>query len=191
MKDIMLDLETLGTQPGSAIVSIGAVYFDLNTGELGETFYRVVDIRSEGPPFKVGMDTVCWWMQQENAARAVFDTKAAGVGPPSVRIVQALTEFAEFANKDDTRKTLIWGNGASFDNVVLTEAYRIVGIPCPWPYYNDRCYRTVRAHYKSMGIDPPLVREGTFHNALDDAITQVKHLIKIVHMDKLSRMKLP
>jgi DNA polymerase III epsilon subunit-like protein len=35
---VMLDLETMGKRAGCAIVSIGAVEFDINTGEIGRTF---------------------------------------------------------------------------------------------------------------------------------------------------------
>lgn len=35
MKHVMLDLETMGNGPRAAIVSIGAVFFDPLTGELG------------------------------------------------------------------------------------------------------------------------------------------------------------
>jgi uncharacterized protein YdcH (DUF465 family) len=63
--------------------------------------------------------------------------------------------------------------------VVLAEFYRLHGMPTPWPYYNDRCYRTVRALYK--GKEPPFVRLGTFHNALDDAMSQATHLIKLLN----------
>ena len=38
MKDIMLDLETLSLDNNAVVVSIGAVKFDLATGETGETF---------------------------------------------------------------------------------------------------------------------------------------------------------
>ena len=38
--DVMIDLETLGIQPGSVIRSIGAVVFDPVTNTLGSTFYQ-------------------------------------------------------------------------------------------------------------------------------------------------------
>ena len=44
MKHIMIDLETMGNKSYSAIVSIGAVKFDIKTGETGETFYRNVNL---------------------------------------------------------------------------------------------------------------------------------------------------
>ena len=40
---VMLDLETMGRKSNSALVSIGAVEFDLITGETGREFYKVID----------------------------------------------------------------------------------------------------------------------------------------------------
>jgi len=38
MKDVMLDVETLGTKSTAAIIQIGACYFDRETGEIGDKF---------------------------------------------------------------------------------------------------------------------------------------------------------
>jgi exodeoxyribonuclease VIII len=70
----------------------------------------------------------------------------------------------------------IWGNGASFDNVILANAYRRNDLNIPWKYYNDRCYRTM----KSLAPHIKMEREGTHHNALSDAISQANHLIRIM-----------
>lgn len=44
MHNIMLDLETLGTGPNAAVIAIGACFFDIETREIGATFYRVLDL---------------------------------------------------------------------------------------------------------------------------------------------------
>lgn len=44
MLDIMCDLESMGTQPDSAIVGIGLVEFDLSKGLIGNTFFRSVNL---------------------------------------------------------------------------------------------------------------------------------------------------
>ena len=46
MLDVMLDLETMGTQPDAAIVAIGAVEFDLEAAQLGRRFYQPVTLDS-------------------------------------------------------------------------------------------------------------------------------------------------
>jgi exodeoxyribonuclease VIII len=69
-----------------------------------------------------------------------------------------------------------WGNGASFDNVIMDNAYRAVNMTRPWLPWEDRCYRTMK-NLVNIPIDK---REGVYHNALDDALTQAKHLMKIL-----------
>ena len=46
MKDIMLDLEVMGNGSSAAICAIGAVEFDLESGELGREFYTIVNLES-------------------------------------------------------------------------------------------------------------------------------------------------
>ena len=171
MQDIMLDLETMGTGPAAAIVAIGAVEFDLGTRQLGRRFYQVVDLKSsvlEGGILDA--DTVCWWMKQSDAARAVFSA-------PAQHIMQALRMFGEFAGECCGAGDLnIWGNGAAFDNVVLASAFDRSGIQRPWAYQNDRCYRTVKALHPEVSWE----RVGTAHNALDDAISQAQHLVAMM-----------
>lgn len=44
--DVMIDLETMGTNTCAPIVSIGAVFFSPESEELGATFYVPVNLRS-------------------------------------------------------------------------------------------------------------------------------------------------
>lgn len=166
--EIMGDIETLGTSPNSVIVSIGAAMFDLTKGEIVDKFYRVIDIQScVDAGLVIDPGTVVWWMKQSDAARKVF-TEQSFVLP------HVLKEFSAWVGKSDS-KCRFWGNGATFDNVLVDSAYKAVGLRKPWGYWDDRCYRTVAAMVPHVKIE----RSGTHHNALDDAITQAKHLIKI------------
>lgn len=38
MNHLMIDLETMGSGPYAPIISIGAVFFDPNTGAIGDDF---------------------------------------------------------------------------------------------------------------------------------------------------------
>ena len=161
--NIMVDLETMATHPNAAIVAIGAVRF---TDDLKDTFYQVVDMQScIQAGLEVDGDTVNWWLMQEAAARKA-------ITEPGIELTKALTQFALWVGKD----AVVWGNGASFDNAILTNAYYKSGIVLPWKYHNNRCYRTVKSFYSSIKLN----RIGTLHNALDDAKSQAAHLINIL-----------
>lgn len=170
--DIMLDLETLDTTSTAVIVSIGATYFDLQSGILGDPFY--VEISSQGlkdQAYKgrtINIDTIIWWMGQTAEARSVFlSNEHEKVGTAS-----ALEQFAAYATKHG--KSNIWGNGMDFDNVILASCYKTFMIEQPWGTFNNRCYRTAKS---MLGHKAQLEREGTYHQACDDAISQALHLI--------------
>lgn len=165
---IMLDLETLGTKPGSVIVSIGAVKF--NNYEITSSFYERIDPEScVAVGLKIDIPTVMWWLQQENAARLEI-TK------PGKNLCEVLNSFAVWVGCDEVE---VWGNGAAFDNVLLSNAYTSAGVKCPWNFWNDRCYRTI----KNMHPEVPMrTLIGTHHNALDDAKTQTLHLMDILNL---------
>lgn len=163
--NVMVDLETLGNSSHSAIISIGAVEF--TEDGLGRDFYCLVDPQS-CQDYRLRMDasTVMWWMQQSDQARAAFKGKG-------LTLDTALASFTEWFNP----KACMWGNGATFDNVILDNAYKAAGMKRPWHFTKDRCYRTLKALYPQIKADD---REGTYHNALDDAVYQANHAIKIL-----------
>jgi hypothetical protein len=153
----MMDLETFGNGSNAMIVSIGACDFNME-----RKFYAVVDPeRSSGD---ISPGTVKWWMQQSDDARAMFKAQ----GEP---LEQVLAKFTRFLNDSavvmDKRK--VWGNGATFDNVILSNAYDRHNMARPWMFWNDRCYRTLKGLYPGEELPK---REGTHHNALDDALYQ-------------------
>ena len=74
------------------------------------------------------------------------------------------------------RNVCIWGNGAAFDNVILRTAYERLGLKAPWNFWDDRCFRTVKALHPEVEY----VKSGAAHNALDDAKNQALYLMKVL-----------
>lgn len=167
--NVMVDLETLGNSSSSVILSIGAVEFDTITGQLGRQFYRVIDPQScVDAGLIMDVSTVLWWMQQSGEARQVFKEERKD------HLNLALAEFAVWYPEGSS----LWGNGATFDNVILVNAYRACGIKAPWDFWQDRCYRTL----KNLMPEVEHERKGVHHNALDDAIYQAEHAIKLLQI---------
>lgn len=173
MKDVMIDLETMGNGPSAAIIAIGAVSFDIKEQKLGAEFYCKISLESS---VKAGgvMDasTVLWWLQQSEEARAEFKEKGA-------QIHDALHDFQLWMDSlhIDIKERKVWGNGATFDNVILRSAYNNCSMKTPWEYFGDRCYRTVKNMYPHIKME----RTGTHHNALDDAKSQAVHLMAMLN----------
>lgn len=162
MQNVMLDLETLGTRPGSVILSIGAAFFDLD-GRIGETFYRNISTKScieRG--LTVDERTQEWWRQQSDAARqsVLVDRRM---------LDDVVTDFASFFRSGGG--VYVWAQGAAFDPPLWEAASLACGRPAPWKYFNHRDTRTA---YALFGFDPrSLPREGVHHNALDDVLHQI------------------
>lgn len=168
-EDIMVDLETYDTAPTACLLSIGACVVNWNGGEPTQPFYVVVDLDSQKGLRTVSSSTKSWWDTQSEEARAVF------TAPIKHSLPAALQAFSDYLTSvTNHRERRIWGNGSDFDNVILVDAYRQMGLKLPWDFWNNRCFRTTR---KELGhfINEP-ARGGTHHNALDDAIFQAKIL---------------
>jgi exodeoxyribonuclease VIII len=161
----MVDIETMGTSPDAPILSIGAVEF--NSNGLVRGFYEECAIGSlKGSGARIDPETIAWWLKQEDAPRLkIANAKGSHI--------DMLRRFAAFVH--DINPCGVWGNGVGFDNILLTQSFKRAKIKQPWPFWADRCYRTM----KSVFPDIPLTRVGDHHNALDDAKTQALHLIEI------------
>ena len=167
--DLMLDLETTGTQPGCGILSIAAVPFDVPYPL--EYFYQQIRLDSNAELRLVSdRKTMEWWGKQSEAARS----EAFG---GTVDIMITLTEFAAYC-KSLPAAPILWGNGADFDAPILKAAYDAAGISIPWHYSDTRCYRTLKNLFGHVVQDVPVVK----HNALEDAKAQAATAERIIQM---------
>ncbi len=178
----MIDLETMGTNPHSPIVAIGAVFFNPVTGELGKTFYRTVDLESS---MKLGLtptaNTIKWWMNQDKkVVEEVIKAKSS-----ITDALTALSQFAVFAYSPAANYggslLKIWGNGSAFDNVILRESYKACHLTPFWEFWNDMDVRTIVDMGRCVGFDPKrdIPFDGDRHNALADAVHQAKYVSAI------------
>lgn len=169
--DIVVDLETLGTEPEAAILSIGAVRFhpftrdsEQSISEPDRTFYARLNERVQLDNGRmVDPDTLLWWQAQSKGAKAVFEEETEDVET-------ALKRFADFCK--GARR--LWGNGNMFDNAILRNIFRQYKLEYPIPYRKDLDLRTVtfmwrkllhKAH-NQLPDDNSLVYD---HTALSDA----------------------
>ncbi|EFT2754037.1 exonuclease [Escherichia coli] len=170
---LMIDLETMGKNPDAPIISIGAIFFDPQTGDMGPEFSKTIDLETAGGV--IDRDTIKWWLKQSREAQSAILTD-------EIPLDDALLQLREFIDENSGEFFVrVWGNGASFDNVILRRSYERQGIPCPWRYYNDRDVRTILELGKAIDFDArtAIPFEGVPHNALDDARHQAKQVSAI------------
>ncbi len=176
---LMVDMETMGNSPDAPIVSIGAVFFDPSTGNTGAEFYQVVRLESSMSfGMKPDASTIQWWLKQSSEARsAILVDEAMGLR----ETLELLADFIAENSANGSHTVQLWGNGCSFDNVILRRAYALTDTPFAVPFWNDRDVRTMVELGKSVGINPryDIPFEGDMHNALSDARHQVKYVSAI------------
>ncbi|HFK3199607.1 TPA: 3'-5' exoribonuclease [Escherichia coli] len=170
---LMIDLETMGKNPDAPIISIGAIFFDPQTGDMGPEFIKTVDLETAGGI--IDRDAIKWWLKQSREAQSAILVD-------EIPLDDALLQLREFIDENSGEFFVrAWGNGANFDNVILRRSYERQGIPCPWRYYNDRDVRTIVELGKALEFDAraAIPFEGVPHNALDDARHQAKYVSAI------------
>ncbi|HDW3971986.1 exonuclease [Escherichia coli] len=170
---LMIDLETMGKNPDAPIISIGAIFFDPQTGDMGPEFSKTIDLETAGGV--IDRDTIKWWLKQSREAQSAIMTD-------EIPLDDALLQLREFIDENSGEFFIqVWGNGANFDNTILRRSYERQGIPCPWRYYNDRDVRTIVELGKAIDFDArtAIPFEGERHNALDDARYQAKYVSAI------------
>ncbi|HAI1453583.1 TPA: 3'-5' exoribonuclease [Escherichia coli] len=146
------------------------------TGETGEEFSVNISLESS-MRYRARPDAsaILWWMEQSEEARKSLTSNTQ-------ELSTALSWLSEFIIKNANHKLVqVWGNGASFDCVILRNSYSLTGQPVPWQWWNDRDVRTIVELGKVIGFDPKrdMPFKGTRHNALDDAIHQAKYVSAI------------
>ena len=171
--DLMIDIETMGTAADSALVQIGAVFFNIPRRALGPTFLQTIHlataVRDGG---KIDPGTVLWWLGQGDAAR-----KGIRFGGRDIRVV--LQEFSDWIKEtcrhEDVR---VWGNSPTMDCTIPRTAYERAGMEVPWYWSHERDFRTVRNMNPKVEYNTDDKGDDA-HNALVDAVFQAKHLFKI------------
>jgi hypothetical protein len=147
----MVDIETLGLEPGSAIVAIGAVEF--GPDGLGREFRGHIDLEScQDAGLTIDAGTLQWWLDQDERVQEQLE------GGEDLTTV--LAGFDAWYDADE-----IWANSPSFDCELLERAFDAVGLEEPWHFTDERCFRTLR----SLGVDARVTRDGAEHDALADA----------------------
>lgn len=180
MKDLMLDLETLGTAADSVILSVGAVKFELESDKMDpKGFYGSISVESNlDAGRRISEDTLLWWLKQPTAAQHVFFED-------KLSLEQVLCDLADWLVDD---RWQVWAKGPAFDVAMLEHAYKSFGMSTPWQFWNVRCVRTYEGLPGAKGVKSEVPMQGTAHNALSDAVHQAQ-IVQRVHRKLFSPAK--
>lgn len=175
-RDLMVDIETMGTTPDAAVVTVGAVMFDLTAGPEQTIDKRCLAKASVASNQDFGRtisgSTLEWWFKQDPAAiRGLIEGQVTNLR-------NALTQFRLWA--DEHRPERVWANDPDFDVVILQSAFRSCNVHWSWHFAINRSMRTIGElaypDQRERRTVIKAIREqvGTHHKADDDAEAQAR-----------------
>lgn len=189
-QDIMVDLETLGTDIDSTIIQISAVCFNIENGEVRSVFNECVDIsKNASYELKITGDTIKWWLtNNHNTLEKILNEGEDS----STNVLRNFSNWLS-AMGNPYSEVHLWGNGILFDNAMIKHHMETNVIKYPIHYRNDRDLRTVvdmtmdktgmsmdnlKAHCKMKATDGGYVDKVGAHYALDDCMNQINLLVE-------------
>lgn len=168
MKHVMVDIETLGIENDTVVLSIAAVQFDGNAqGESISYTCSVDDVAQQIQIWRsVSASTLAWWLKQSEEARGQVLLDKSASSPPDLTWEQFQVKLEQFlADK------YVWANGPDFDIDILTNllgygpgSHELV------PFNKRRCVRTIKELVPKTARPE---RTGA-HVALDDCLYQIE-----------------
>lgn len=169
VKRVMLDFEALGNGKHACVVQMGACYFGA-MHELPDVRTFKVNVNAEDAIYngaEMDASTVYWWLSQSpEAIKSIL-------AEPRILEADAFEQLNDFLAPADE----IWSH-ATYDFVILTEALKRLGIK---PAFSYRAARDIRTLHALSGFNRDSIkREGTHHDALDDAVYQARYVSAMI-----------
>lgn len=158
--DLIIDIETLGTEPGATILEIGAW-----SGANGLNL--LIDPNSHQGKIELG--TMLWWatVPDKAAKENVF-----GENEKRLTLEAAIDRLNQFI--EEIEPDYFWGNSPDFDFGHLAYWYKHFNKKIPWKYYQLRDVRTIKDFLTQEKLDElkaraPVRVGGCLHMADCDA----------------------
>lgn len=177
MKDLMIDVETMGLHEKSVVAQLAACFFDRKTGDIGEEFLVNIDIGSSlDLGMKVDGHTIYWWLKQKKEIQETL------MQPEPLTVTEAAEGFVEFLTEYGPKPASllkVWCH-ASFDYPKIVSIFQLLSkakktkAKLPFAYTQVKDLRTLT---EVAGIDIRNYKRVGAHNALEDCKFQVQYLV--------------
>lgn len=167
MAHIMIDIETLGTNPGCVITQIAAIpfYIDKDVFLPSGQFSKNIDISSYDEGFTINPSTLKWWSGQD---KDVFLKSLQG----KANITDSLYELKNMVDYNAGDGLFVWAKSPDFDLSILEYAFNHYGIQVPWGFRDKRDVRTIMDLVPKEDVVSPEIA----HDPISDAIAQAHNV---------------
>lgn len=172
--DVMVDIETTGTQPDRAgILQIGAVKFNLETRQVDPNFFdRCLTVPNNR---SWSEDTRAWWNQQKPSV--LKDIKARA--EPHQLVIPA---FAQWAYQ--TPGLRFWAKPTTFDFMFVASYFADAELLNPFHYRNAvdlNSFAKGLFYGDPAGVPTIPARDmGDAHNAVNDCLMQLQYVYDLI-----------
>lgn len=177
--DIMIDIESLDTEPTAVILSIAARPFNIATSERSPNiFYTTIKIDEQISQGRTtSIQTTTWWDNQSAEAQLeAFKEETS--------LLNALIALRQFTKKHCSPTARFWARSPKLDLAIINNA---LGADLPiWEHHQERDVRTYiwacpiidkRRHYVATHIA---------YQDVADQITEVCEVYQQLHNEKAS-----
>lgn len=163
-KYIVIDIETLGRRNDAAVTQVGTVIADENFDVLDSYLIQVTPDAWNTCDRTFTGETLLWWMEQKNTPTS---KKPTHIVHSYKYLVDKLYQIFDRYNTEDTT---IWTKGA-MDLFSIKDICEYLNMETPWKFWQPRDIRTAKEFIKEWKTF-----ENNNHNALDDALNQLREL---------------
>ena len=183
---LMLDIETLDTQPSALVLSAGWAWFNENR-VISSGVVSFDHHLQQRTGRTTSIDTVRWWKEQAEPlpdSRHGFDVRMLDgeLWRTNPR------RWANTPSAEGMEDVLVWANSPSFDCVILRHWAASLQRNVPWAFWMERDFRTHKylvecAYACSDPETTPLhARAAVQHSAEQDARDQAQFMIDNKHL---------
>jgi hypothetical protein len=165
----MIDIESLGTRPGSVVTQIGWATFGRGEIPVAGSFRFSVDEQLAAGAV-MDIDTLRWWSKQAGFADQLAAYRLPSM-EESLRHVAGELKGAQY----------YWANSPNFDMVLLEDTFRRFDVQVPWKYSQLRDMRTalmMRGYSRAGDVMPP--DRNRQHDAEYDALYQAQVMTRVL-----------
>lgn len=179
--DIIVDLETLGTDVDSTVIQIAAAEFDITTGELvGDSFESCLDL-AYCQDIKVSGSTLSFWLKDKHNQQTLQEILVNGKYCSESQMWNAFYSWLIKKSIECNGELKLWGNGISFDNMIIRHHLGKERYSQAVKFWNERDARTLvdmycrKANISDRDFKNSIPNENK-HDAMSDIIWEAKFL---------------
>lgn len=183
VRDAMLDIETLGKEPGCIVLSVGIAVFDpydakskMHYDEKHQLYLVLSYMDSYTKQLEAGDPTAKWWQKQK-----IWPELSSQATNSNLSLQDACERISKFLVEQGIEQ--IWAKGKDFDVPILQEVFRRCKVEWPLHYRRSRDARDLCTdafpgieHFDDRADWPDRPKElQKFdpHHALGDALLQI------------------